>query len=502
MKNVYLFMIQSLMALSLVLSVGCSKDDPDNELIPGNNKPPTCSISNPQNNAQFSMDESITVTVVAEDTDGTIVEVQLYVDNVGHSLKTAFPYNFTINAGELSAGSHTLKTVAKDNDGAKSEATVAVTIKQPSTESPDFVSFSDGKIPNTWQTTAWTIDNTVGFDDIYSLNVSESGVAVVTSKKIEAYSYVEFYTTGDNFYFYIDGVRVYPIKFDNTGNWQQWTYAISPGTHTFKWETTSSTKLNLDAIKFAPSGLPEIYTVYVTQSDGYSVIVDYVLLSNGNNTTTHGVCWSTSPNPVVAGNKTTNTESIADSYMSLITNLNHNTTYYFRAYATNTVGTVYGEELTIMTSESFVGDFYQGGIVVWVDETGEHGLIAAPEDQNIGIQWYNGSYISTGATGTSIGTGQSNTTKIVQMQGSGSYAAKLCDDLILNGYDDWFLPSKDELNILYQNRVLIGGFAPDVYWSSSELNYLNAWYQPFNNGYQNYNYYKDITYRVRAVRAF
>ena len=67
MKRIYLFLIQALMALSLVLAVGCSKDDNSGGgSIPGVNKPPTCTISNPQNNVQFNMDESISVTVVAE----------------------------------------------------------------------------------------------------------------------------------------------------------------------------------------------------------------------------------------------------------------------------------------------------------------------------------------------------------------------------------------------------------------------------------------------------
>ena len=128
-------------------------------------------------------------------------------------------------------------------------------------------------------------------------------------------------------------------------------------------------------------------------------------------------------------------------------------------------------------------------------------LEAAPSDQSTGIQWYNGSYVVTGATGTAIGTGQANTTAIVTIQGTGSYAAQLCNDLIVGGYNDWFLPSKDELNKLYLNKVAIGGFAVDSYWSSSEYRAYYAWYQYFGNGYQNLNY-KLNTYRVRAVRAF
>jgi len=102
-----------------------------------------------------------------------------------------------------------------------------------------------------------------------------------------------------------------------------------------------------------------------------------------------------------------------------------------------------------------------------------------------------------------LGTGQANTTAIVNVQGAGSYAAQLCNDLVLGGYSDWYLPSKDELNKLYLNKVAIGGFGSiqDWYWSSSEANLYDAWYQIFASGGQapnNKNNYR----RVRAVRAF
>jgi len=156
-----------------------------------------------------------------------------------------------------------------------------------------------------------------------------------------------------------------------------------------------------------------------------------------------------------------------------------------------------------------VGDSYGGGIVAYIlvngdtgyDPSVQHGLIAATADQSTGIQWYNGSNVVTGATGTAIGTGQANTTAIVEKQGAGIYAAKLCNDLTVGGYNDWFLPSKDELDKLFTNKVAIGGFAGSYYWSSSEYDANNAWYQYFNDGYQ-YDYYKFNTYRVRAVRVF
>jgi hypothetical protein len=148
-----------------------------------------------------------------------------------------------------------------------------------------------------------------------------------------------------------------------------------------------------------------------------------------------------------------------------------------------------------------IGQAYQGGIIAYLDATGEHGLIAAPADQSDGIRWHSGSHIEIGTTSTAIGAGKSNTEKIIQVQGVGSYAAQLCADLVLDGYDDWFLPSKDELNELYKNRNVIGVSGPGNYWSSSEATLYLAWYQGFSGGSQ-HDSNKDLIFRVRAVRAF
>lgn len=159
-----------------------------------------------------------------------------------------------------------------------------------------------------------------------------------------------------------------------------------------------------------------------------------------------------------------------------------------------------------------VGDIYGGGIVayIFVDvdhgyfEGEQHGLIAATADATSIMTWSN-ILASVGTTGTAIGTGQANTTLIVnQAKGCTSGAAYYCDNLTEGGYDDWFLPSKDELNKLYFNKVEIGGFADIIYWSSSQhTTYVfRAWYQNFGNDYQWFSFKRAFSYWVRAVRAF
>ena len=158
-----------------------------------------------------------------------------------------------------------------------------------------------------------------------------------------------------------------------------------------------------------------------------------------------------------------------------------------------------------------IGDFYQGGVIFYLDGSGG-GLVCAVSDQSSGAEW--GCYGTTisGADGTAIGTGAQNTIDIEAGCTTPGIAADICANLSLNGYTDWFLPSKDELNEMYINKATIdatalanGGAAFTIYstyyWSSSEYDLGTAWWQSFFLGDQGH-YAKQNDFSVRAVRAF
>ena len=233
-------------------------------------------------------------------------------------------------------------------------------------------------------------------------------------------------------------------------------------------------------------------------SDGGSPITSYTATS--------------SPGDITA------TVNQAGSGSITVSGLTNTIAYTFTVTATNAIGTSAASAASnsVIPAVQQVGGFYGGGVVFYILEEGDtdyvagetHGLIAAVADQSSGIRWYNGSYVTTGATGTAIGTGSANTDAIIDAQGATetSYAAGLAKAYAAGGYTDWFLPSKDELNKMYLKKEIleaVSGFTAfsNSYWSSTEYDDYFAWLQYFYDGYQETNV-KDFAFFVRAVRAF
>ena len=271
-----------------------------------------------------------------------------------------------------------------------------------------------------------------------------------------------------------------------------------------EWGTLSFTEKRPDAptIGTASAGNTQATVSFTApSSNGGSAITSYVATS--------------SPGGI------TGTISQSGSGDITVTGLTNGTSYTFTVTATNAIGTsVASEASNSVTPLSSIGNFYQGGVVFYIFVDGDsgyiegetHGLIAAVQDQSSGIRWY---YGSTGATGSAVGTGSANTDEIISyFSGTGttetSYAAGLARAYDGGGYNDWFLPSKVELNEMYTNKTTInttaalnGGsdFSTSYYWSSTEAYSSRAWRQGFTSGGQDTKD-KDNTYYVRAVRAF
>lgn len=157
-----------------------------------------------------------------------------------------------------------------------------------------------------------------------------------------------------------------------------------------------------------------------------------------------------------------------------------------------------------------IGDSFQGGIVAYIFLQGDpgyvsgevHGLIASATDQGSSVTWgCSGTYINWANSSVLLG-GKQNTIDIVNGCAEAGIAARLCFDLVLNNYDDWYLPSKDELEKLYINKALIGGFANEVYWTSTQSSTTSAWYINFNSGLISPNAGKFGFQNVRAIRSF
>jgi hypothetical protein len=258
--------------------------------------------------------------------------------------------------------------------------------------------------------------------------------------------------------------------------------------------------------------LPTITTNAVTGITSNSATFGGAISNaNGNQIIETGIVYSTTPNPTIGSGRIVIGDGIGAfdtisafgyQYPHL---LNSNTTYYVRAYAvTENNISAYGNEVSFTTLS--VGQAGPGGGIVFFDKGNTTGgwqyLETATSDQSTGIEW---GCLGTLISGTqlTVGSGEANTALIVSGCNEASFAAQLCNDLTLGGQSDWFLPSRDELNLMYRNLHLNnqGDFNISAYWSSTESseNIARAFY--FSSGNADSGYKGGGAY-VRGVRAF
>lgn len=294
---------------------------------------------------------------------------------------------------------------------------------------------------------------------------------------------------------------------------------------------TDATAVNYNPDATIPNStcqyVPTLTTIPINTNfpPSYNYFTGGIISSDGGSfVTLRGVCYSSNPEPTIDDDKTIDGDGTGVFNSRILTSLEYNTTYYIRAYATNSNGTGYGNEVTYTTGNPpplAYGDSLEGGMVFYIDSTGNGGGLvvcpvplyydnspgggpnSAPEFGCHGID-------IPGADSSCVGCGSQNTIDIVNANcppfiSGNEIAANMCADLNFNGFSDWFLPSKDEFQLLWDNCPHC--FGPNTipawaYWTSTEYDqyYAYSWtvQQFFITNKQNSN--GDIG--VIAIRAF
>jgi hypothetical protein len=153
-----------------------------------------------------------------------------------------------------------------------------------------------------------------------------------------------------------------------------------------------------------------------------------------------------------------------------------------------------------------IGETGPGGGKVFYDagstlSWGRYLEVAVVPSWNDGLTYGWGNFETLVGTSAAIGTGLANSNAAVAQTNEVYRAIGACRAFTGGGKSDWFLPSKDELNAVSAQKAVIGTITGDFYWSSTEVNSNNAWYQNLSTGGQ-FSYLKTTSYYVRPVRAF
>lgn len=275
---------------------------------------------------------------------------------------------------------------------------------------------------------------------------------------------------------------------------------------------TTTNSVNPPVVAGAPvlpdSSLTRIYNIDSTSADAD---VAWISGPQVSPITARGIVWNTAPNPTVDLSTKTNIGDNIGGYSMVMTGLLPKTTYYVREYATNANGTTYGVQKSFTTIDIFegfaIGNIYRRSLIFYFLKPGDatydsntlHGFLAyLGQDTIYNAQPWDasGQNILFWGLDTIIQSGSSNTTNIVYQQhfeqgarwSAAFYCASAFNDAGYAGAG--YLPSKDELNQLYLYagpgapgaHTDILKMKPVVYWSSSQYDSTDAYWQNFADG--------------------
>lgn len=450
---------------------------------------PSCEISFPENGDEFDAGAIITITAEAEDEDGTIEDVRFYIDDNLFGSSAIYPHSYQWNTSEAEEGIHKIRVTTIDDAGDSISAEIAILlIPVVIIELPELTTISISEI-NT--TTA-----------LSGGNIISDGGAELTARGV-CWSKAANPTTEDSITTDGSGTGVFTSSLkglDPNTTYYLRAYATNSLGTAYGNEISFTTAIPVFAPEVVTNAAKDVRSTSATV--GGSVSDD-----GGGEISDRGIWYSTTPNAEATGQKL-QIGSGTGAFSTLLTGLSKGTKYYIKAYATNSAGTSYGKEISIITV--VIGDYYQGGLVAYFLKTGDigyiegetHGIIVAEIDQATNVEWGCVNSFIDGAEDTDIGTGKQNTIAIMATCSTPGIAARICGDLDLNGYMDWYLPSIVELSMIYVNRASLGNFGNTYYWSSSQYNSTLASGRRFTDG-RNSAIYKSLQYySVRAVRSF
>ncbi len=195
-------------------------------------------------------------------------------------------------------------------------------------------------------------------------------------------------------------------------------------------------------------------------------------------------------------------DSISTCYLE---NLEMGTTYYARSVAWTNYGQVYGNIISFTTSSTptlVLGQKYAGGNIFYLDGTGQHGLTAST-DNTSAVPWgCFGTLIGSGAQNSAVGYGHSNSQAIINGCNDTYSAASICTMIGSGYYYDWYLPSVEELRLVFQNLIdeNVPSFSTNEYWTSTEYDAGKAYFLDSSTGQK--TGIKDAWKYVVGIRNF